>query len=189
VAIAVAARPPPVANGDRQDHRSRKVSGTSHEGDQTMNDTQLTITGNLVHDPELRFTPGGQPAARFRVASTPRFYDKASGEWKDGESLFLTCQAWRQMAENAAGSLQQGTRVIVTGRLRQRSYEAKDGGQRTVYELEADEVGVSLRSAAVKVRKAARPGNGGQAGQQASSGAADPQASEPVGGYSDEPPF
>lgn len=120
------------------------------------------------------------------MASTPRFYDRASGEWKDGESLFLTCQAWRQSAEYAAESLNRGTRVIVQGRLRQRSYEAKDGrGKRTVYELEADEIGVSLKNATAKVTKASRAstGNGGR-GQ----GDADPWASEGAG-YTDEPPF
>jgi single-strand DNA-binding protein len=139
-----------------------------------------------VDDPELRFTTSGQPVARFRIASTPRFYDKAAGEWRDGESLFLTCQVWRQAAENAAESLTRGTRAIVTGKLRQRSYEAKDGTKRTVYELDVDEVGVSLRNATAKVTKAARSsaGNGGQ-GQ----GDADPWASGSAGGYSEEPPF
>jgi len=121
------------------------------------------------------------------VASTPRFYDKQAGEWKDGESLFLTCQAWRQPAENAAESLSRGTRVIVAGRLRQRSYEAKDGsGKRTVYELEADEIGISLKNATAKVTKAAgsSTGNGSQ-GQ----GGADPWANDGPGGYSAEPPF
>ena len=151
-----------------------------------MNETQLTITGNLVDDPELRYTPSGQPVVRFRVASTPRFYDKASGEWKDGESLFLTCQAWRQPAEHAAESLARGTRVIVQGRLRQRSYEAKDGsGKRTVYELDADEIGVSLRNATAKVTKASRAAAGNGEQRQ---GDTDQWASAP-GGYSDEPPF
>jgi len=157
-----------------------------------MNETQLTITGNLVDDPELRYTPQGQPVARFRIASTPRYYDKAAGEWKDGDTLFLTVNAWRQMAENVAESMTRGTRAIVTGRLRQRGYE-KDGEKRTVYELEADEIGVSLRSATAKVTKATRTstGNGGRGqGATASSGReADPWASEPSGGYSDEPPF
>ena len=121
-----------------------------------MNETTLTITGNLVDDPELRFTPSGQPVAKFRIASTPRFYDKAAGEWKDGDSLFLTVNVWRQAAENVAESMTRGTRAIVQGRLRQRSYEAQDGTKRTVYELEADEVGVSLRSASAKVARASR---------------------------------
>ena len=154
-----------------------------------MNETQLTITGNLVDDPEMRYTPAGQSVVRFRVASTPRFYDKASGEWKDGESLFLTCNVWRQAAENAAESLNRGTRVIVQGRLRQRSYEAKDGsGKRTIYELEVDEFGPSLRNATAKITKVTRTkpaaGNGGQ-GQ----GEADPWTAEGPTGYSDEPPF
>jgi single-strand DNA-binding protein len=145
-----------------------------------MNDTQLTITGNLVDDPELRFTPSGQPVARFRIASTPRFYNKQANEWQDGESLFLTCQVWRQAAENVAESLQRGMRVIVSGRLRQRSYEANDGTKRTVYEVEVDDVGPSLRNASAKVTKASRSsaGNGGQ--RQAET---DPWAA------GDEPPF
>ena len=151
-----------------------------------MNETQLTITGNLVDDPELRFTPAGQPVARFRIASTPRFYDKQASAWKDGESLFLTCVVWRQAAENVAESLTRGSRAIVTGRLRQRSYETKEGEKRTVYEVEVDEVGASLRNATAKVAKVSR--NGGQATAPAA-GHADPWASEGPGGYSDEPPF
>ena len=110
-------------------------------------DTVITIVGNLVDDPELRFTPTGQAVARFRIASTPRFMDRQTNEWKDGESLFLTCNVWRQAAENAAESLQRGMRVIVQGRLKQRSYETKEGEKRTVYEVEVDEVGPSLRNA------------------------------------------
>ena len=119
-------------------------------------DTQITIAGNLVDDPELRYTPNGQAVARFRVASTPRFRDSASGEWKDGDSLFLTCNVWRQAAENVAESLQRGMRVILQGRLRQRSYETREGEKRTVYEVEVDEVGPSLRNASAKVTKTAR---------------------------------
>jgi len=167
-------------------------------------DTQITITGNLVDDPELRFTPSGQPVARFRVASTPRFRDNSTGEWKDGDSLFLTCNVWRQAAENVAESLTRGTRVIVSGRLRQRSYETKEGEKRTVYEIEADDVGPSLRNASAKVNKVARNGSagsagpggsgaratGGPAGQGAGGGGdADPWTSDSPGGYSDEPPF
>jgi single-strand DNA-binding protein len=124
---------------------------------------------------------------RFRVASTPRFYDKQAGEWRNGESLFLTCQAGRQPAEHAAESLNRGTRVIVAGRLRQRSYEAKDhSGKRTIYELEADEIGVSLRNATAKATKASRASTGnGRHGQ----GDADPWTSDSAGGYSDEAPF
>jgi single-strand DNA-binding protein len=173
-------------------------------------DTQITIAGNLVDDPELRFTPAGQPVARFRVASTPRFRDNSTGEWKDGDSLFLTCNVWRQAAENVAESLTRGMRVIVSGRLRQRSYETKEGEKRTVYEVEVDDVGPSLRNASAKVNKVARSGSGdgGYGGGQRSSGGrpsggqgnsgggyagggdADPWASDsPGGGYSDEPPF
>jgi single-strand DNA-binding protein len=152
-----------------------------------MNDTTLTITGNLVDNPELRFTSIGQPVGRFRIASTPRYYDKASGEWKDGETLFLTVNVWRQLAEHVAESMVRGTRAIVTGRLRQHSYE-KDGEKRTVYELEADEVGVSLRNATAKVTRAERAKPAAASGQQRQ-GDDDPWASEAPGGYSDEPPF
>ncbi|GAA2120119.1 single-stranded DNA-binding protein [Actinomadura alba] len=124
-------------------------------------DTQITIVGNLVEDPNLRFTPSGQAVASFRVASTPRFLDKQTNEWKDGESLFLTCNVWRQAAENCAESLQRGMRVIVSGRLKQRSYETREGEKRTVYEIEADEVGPSLRNATAKVNKTQRQGGGG----------------------------
>lgn len=127
-------------------------------------DTTITIVGNLVDDPELRFTPTGQAVARFRIASTPRFLDKTTNEWKDGEGLFLTCNVWRQAAENAAESLQRGMRVIVQGRLRQRSYETKEGEKRTVYEVEVDEVGPSLKNATAKVNKTARQGGGGGGG-------------------------
>jgi single-strand DNA-binding protein len=173
-------------------------------------DTQITIAGNLVDDPELRFTPAGQPVARFRVASTPRFRDNSTGEWKDGDSLFLTCNVWRQAAENAAESLTRGMRVIVSGRLRQRSYETKEGEKRTVYEVEVDDVGPSLRNASAKVNRVARSGagdggygggqrssggrssGGGQGGGSGGGGEPDPWASDSSssgGGYSDEPPF
>ena len=171
-------------------------------------DTPITVVGNLVADPELRFTPSGQPVATFRVASTPRFRDNASGEWKDGDSLFLSCNVWRQAAENVAESLQRGMRVIVTGRLRQRNYETKEGEKRTVYEVEVDDVGPSLKNASAKVNKASRgSGEGGfgggnrsggsyTGGQGSSSGGGssrteDPWASDGAagGGYSDEPPF
>lgn len=165
-------------------------------------DTQITIVGNLVDDPELRFTPSGAAVAKFRIASTPRSFDKQSNEWKDGESLFLTCSVWRQAAENVAESLQRGMRVIVQGRLKQRSYEDNNGVKRTVYELDVDEVGPSLKNATAKVVKAQRNSGGGQ--QQGGSGwggaastpsaAVDPWATStaPAGqssGYSDEPPF
>jgi single-strand DNA-binding protein len=169
-------------------------------------DTPITIVGNLVADPELRFTSSGQPVATFRVASTPRVRDAQTNEWKDGDSLFLTCNVWRQAAENVAESLQRGMRVIVSGRLRQRQYETKEGEKRTVYEVEVDDVGPSLRNASAKVTRANRSGggygggqgggggySGGQGGQggQGSSGGSrqeDPWASD-NGGYSDEPPF
>jgi len=166
-------------------------------------DTQITIVGNLVDDPQLRYTPTGQAVANFRVASTPRFLDRNTNEWKDGDSLFLTCNVWRQAAENVAESLQRGMRVIVSGRLRQRSYETKEGEKRTVYEIEVDEVGPSLRNASAKVTKSSRSTGGGFGGGQSGSGgqsgygggggrpADDPWASDGGGGdgYSDEPPF
>lgn len=124
-------------------------------------DTVITIVGNLVEDPNLRFTPSGQAVASFRLASTPRFFDRQSNDWKDGEALFLTCNVWRQAAENCAESLQRGMRVIVQGRLKQRSYETREGEKRTVYEIEVDEVGPSLRNATAKVNKTQRQGGGG----------------------------
>jgi single-strand DNA-binding protein len=124
-------------------------------------DTVITLVGNLVDDPELRFTPSGAAVAKFRIASTPRFLDKQTNEWKDGESLFLSCNVWRQAAENVAESLQRGMRVIVQGRLKQRSYETREGEKRTVVELEVDEIGPSLKYATAKVNKASRSGGGG----------------------------
>ena len=162
-------------------------------------DTVITIVGNLVDDPELRFTPSGAAVAKFRIASTPRFLDKQTNEWKDGESLFLSCNVWRQAAENVAESLQRGMRVIVQGRLKQRSYETKEGEKRTVYEIEVDEVGPSLRNATAKVAKTQRGGGGGGFGGAADN---DPWASATPAsagggggggwntpGASDEPPF
>src|SRR3954467_4835303 len=131
-------------------------------------ETVITVVGNLVDDPELRFTPSGAAVAKFRVASTPRTFDRQTNEWKDGESLFLTCSVWRQAAENVAESLQRGMRVIVQGRLKQRSYEDREGVKRTVYELDVDEVGASLRSATAKVTKTA--GGAGRSGQGGYSG-------------------
>ncbi|MCZ0974201.1 single-stranded DNA-binding protein [Streptomyces noursei] len=125
-------------------------------------ETVITVVGNLVDDPELRFTPSGAAVAKFRVASTPRTFDRQTNEWKDGESLFLTCSVWRQAAENVAESLTRGTRVIVQGRLKQRSYEDREGVKRTVYELDVEEVGASLRNATAKVTKTS--GRGGQGG-------------------------
>ncbi|MCX4812363.1 single-stranded DNA-binding protein [Streptomyces sp. NBC_01239] len=127
-------------------------------------ETVITVVGNLVDDPELRFTPSGAAVAKFRVASTPRTFDRQTNEWKDGESLFLTCSVWRQAAENVAESLQRGMRVIVQGRLKQRSYEDREGVKRTVYELDVEEVGASLRSATAKVTKTAGGARGGQGG-------------------------
>ncbi|NJQ05516.1 single-stranded DNA-binding protein [Streptomyces lonarensis] len=128
-------------------------------------ETVITVVGNLVDDPELRFTPSGAAVAKFRVASTPRVFDRQTSEWRDGESLFLTCSVWRQAAENVAESLTKGTRVIVQGRLKQRSYEDREGVKRTVYELDVEEVGPSLRSATTKVTKTSgRGGGGGQGG-------------------------
>jgi single-strand DNA-binding protein len=152
-------------------------------------DTQITIAGNLVDDPELRFTPAGQPVARFRIASTPRFLDKNTNEWKDGDSLFLTCNVWRQAAENVAESLTRGMRVIVSGRLRQRSYETKEGEKRTVYEVEVDDVGPSLRNASAKVNRIARSGGDGGyggGGGQRSSGGSGGRSSGGQGGQRDQ---
>ncbi|WP_160051188.1 single-stranded DNA-binding protein [Nocardiopsis sp. FR26] len=171
-------------------------------------ETQITLVGNLVDDPELRFTPGGHAVANFRVASTPRTFDRDKGEYVDGESMFLTCTVWRQYAENVAESLQRGMRVVVQGRLKQRNYE-KDGQKRTVFEIDVDEVGPSLRSATAQVTKNPR-GNGNGGGQRSQGGGygqqsggfgggqqpptQDPWAGngggQPSGGsYSDEPPF
>lgn len=127
-------------------------------------ETVITVVGNLVADPELRFTPSGAAVANFRVASTPRTFDRQTNEWKDGEALFLSCSAWRDMAENVAESLQRGSRIIVSGRLRSRSYETKEGEKRTVIELEVDEIGPSLRYATAKVSKTSRGGGGGGGG-------------------------
>ena len=165
-------------------------------------DTTITLIGNLVDDPELRFTPSGAAVAKFRVASTPRYLDKTTNEWKDGESLFLQCQIWRQAAENVAESLTKGMRVILSGRLKQRSYETKEGEKRTVFEVEVDEVGPSLRNATAKVTRAQRAGGtgGGFAAPAATGGESfndDPWAAASTtsagGGWatttSEEPPF
>lgn len=156
-------------------------------------ETIITVVGNLTDDPELKFLSSGVGVAKFRVASTPRFMDKAAGEWKDGEPLFLACTAWRQMAENVAESLTRGARVVVTGRLRQRSYETQQGEKRTVIELEVDEVGPSLRYATAKVQKMARSGgNSGNASTSDEFSTAPPPQRQPAGGgssFDDEPPF
>src|SRR5690606_32189060 len=156
-------------------------------------DTPITIIGNLVDDPQLRFTQNGSAVANFRVASTPRYRDQQTGEWQDGEPLFMTCTIWRQAAENVAESLQRGARVIVNGRLKQRSFENQQGEKRTVYEVDADEVGPSLRYASAKVTKTTRSGGGtgGSGGQVAANGGDDPwstAANQPTGPH-DEPPF
>jgi single-strand DNA-binding protein len=164
-------------------------------------DTVITVVGNLTSDPELRFTPSGAAVANFTVASTPRTLDRQSGEWKDGEALFLRCNIWRQAAENVAESLTRGARVVVQGRLKQRSFETKEGEKRTVVELEVDEIGPSLRFATAKVTKAARGGGGGGSSYGGGGGSSyggggapasdDPWASPAPtgGGLSDEPPF
>ena len=168
-------------------------------------ETTITIIGNLTNDPELRFTPSGAAVANFTVASTPRTFDRQANEWKDGETLFMRCSVWRDAAENVAESLQRGSRVLVSGRLKSRSYETKEGEKRTVYEVEVDEVGPSLKSATAKVVKTQRgAGAGGFGGGAAADN--DPWASAapapaPAGnaggggggwnapGASDEPPF
>jgi single-strand DNA-binding protein len=165
-------------------------------------ETIITVVGNVTDDPELRFTPGGAAVANFTVASTPRTFDKQSNEWKDGDTLFLRCSVWRQAAENVAESLHRGTRVVVQGRLKQRSYETREGEKRTVVELEVDEVGPSLRFATAKVAKTSRGsgggGGGGFGGGGGGGGASDdpwatPAASGGGDGASgaplDEPPF
>jgi single-strand DNA-binding protein len=172
-------------------------------------ETVVTLVGNLVDDPELRFTPSGAAVANFRIASTPRTYDKQSNEWKDGETLWLSCSVWRQAAENVAESLQRGMRVIVQGRLKSRSYDDRDGNKRTVFEIDVDEVGPSLKSATAKVTKATRtggdPGGFGGGGQQSGGAPAndpwatpqgggsapqnDPWAGQGGGGSMEEPPF
>jgi single-strand DNA-binding protein len=154
-------------------------------------ETTITVIGNLTSEPELRFTPSGAAVANFTVASTPRTLDRQSGEWKDGDPLFLRCALWRAPAEHAAESLTRGSRVIVTGRLTQRSYETKEGEKRTVIELQVDEIGPSLRYATAKVSKATRNGNGNSTGGAAG---ADPWGQAPAkapsgAGFSDEPPF
>ena len=177
-------------------------------------DTQITVVGNLVDDPELRFTPSGAAVANFRIASTPRTFDKQSNEWKDGDALFLSCSVWRQAAENVAESLQKGMRVVVQGNLRSRQYETREGEKRTVFEIQVDEVGPSLKYATAKVTRTQRSGGspyggggqqgGGQAGPSDNDPWATPaQGSAPAAGgaapandpwatpgvSSDEPPF
>ena len=164
-------------------------------------ETIITVVGNLTDDPELRFTPSGAAVAKFRVASTPRTMDRNSNEWKDGEPLFLACTVWRQAAENVAESLQRGSRVIVSGRLKQRTYETREGEKRTVFELEVDEIGPSLRYATAKVQKMSRSSGGGGFGASGGGSgggggftADDPwataaPASSGGGNFDEEPPF
>jgi len=177
-------------------------------------ETIITVVGNLVDDPELRFTPSGAAVANFRIASTPRTFDRQTNEWKDGEALFLSCSVWRQAAENVAESLQKGMRVVVQGNLRSRQYETREGEKRTVFEIQVDEVGPSLKYATAKVTRTQRSGassyGGGQqgGGQQGGPSDNDPwatpaQGSAPAAGggapandpwaapgvSSDEPPF
>jgi len=174
-------------------------------------DIPVTIIGNLTNDPELRFTPSGAAVASFTVASSTRVLDRQTNEWKDGDTTFLRCNVWRQYAENVAESLQRGMRVLVNGRLKQRSYETKEGEKRTVYEVEVDEVGPSLRNASAKVTKTQRSSGGGGFGGGGAGGASGggnqggyggqgggrPQADDPWAtdsrgggdGFSDEPPF
>lgn len=158
-------------------------------------ETSITVIGNLVDDPELRFTASGVAVANFRIASTPRVFDKQSNEWRDGDSLFLSCSVWRQYAENVAESLTKGTRVIVTGRLKQRSYETQSGERRTVFEIEVDEVGPCLRNATAKVSRVSREG-GFNAGGSSQMPAADPWATgggatggDSWAGGNEQPPF
>ena len=150
-------------------------------------DINLTIVGNLTNDPELRFTPSGAAVASFTVASNSRYLDRTTNEWKDGEPVFMRCSVWRQYAENVAESLTRGTRVIVTGRLKQRSYETREGEKRTVLEMEVDDVGPALRTATAKVTKVARAGgggfgDGGSGSRHRGGGNDDPWASQPSGG-------
>jgi len=168
-------------------------------------DTVITVIGNITGDPELRFTPSGAAVANFTVASTPRQFDRQSNEWKDGETLFMRCSVWRDAAENVAESLQRGTRVIVSGRLKSRSYETKEGEKRTVVEMEVDEVGPSLRYATAKVNRTQRGTQGGQGSGYQGNGSTPPQtgpqddpwavpaASNASGGWGNgpdsEPPF
>ncbi|WP_063042547.1 single-stranded DNA-binding protein [Nocardia grenadensis] len=149
-------------------------------------DTVITVIGNLTADPELRFTPAGAAVANFTVASTPRIFDRNTNEWKDGEALFLRCNIWREAAENVAESLTRGSRVIVSGRLKQRSFETREGEKRTVVELEVDEVGPSLRYATAKVNKTSRGGGGGGGFGSNSGGGGNHNAGNGGGGRSEQ---
>ena len=149
-------------------------------------ETIITVVGNLTDDPELRFTPSGAAVANFSVASTPRNFDKNTNEWVDGEAMFLRCSIWRQAAENVAESLQRGMRVVVQGRLKARTYETREGEKRTVFEIEVDEIGPSLKFATAKVNRTSRQGGGGgysggggQAGGQGGGDQSTPAAADP----------
>jgi single-strand DNA-binding protein len=150
-------------------------------------ETVITVVGNLTGDPELRFTPSGAAVANFTIASTPRTFDKNSNEWKDGDTLFLSCSIWRQAAENVAESLQKGMRVVAQGRLKQRSYETREGEKRTVVELDVEEVGPSLKYATAKVARVQRSGGGGGYGAPQGGGGEDPWASSPSQGGQSAP--
>src|SRR5690348_3985063 len=159
-------------------------------------ETVITVVGNLTADPELRFTPSGAAVASFTIASTPRTFDRNANEWKDGEALFLRCSIWRQAAENVAESLTRGMRVVAQGRLKQRSYETREGEKRTVIELEVDEIGPSLRYASAKVNRTQRGSSSGGFGASGSDSGASTATDDPwstaastSGGFSDEPPF
>jgi single-strand DNA-binding protein len=186
----------------------REEQTSTAQEDLVAGDTTITVVGNLTADPELKFTPSGAAVANFTVASTPRIYDRQSGEWKDGDALFLRCNIWREAAENVAESLTRGSRVIVTGRLKQRSFETREGEKRTVFEVEVDEIGPSLRYATAKVNKASRSGGGGggfgsggggsRSGGGGGGGSSEAKADDPWGsapasgsfsGSDDEPPF
>jgi single-strand DNA-binding protein len=145
-------------------------------------DTTITIVGNLTNDPELRFTPSGAAVASFTVASTPRSFDRQANEWKDGETLFMRCSIWRQAAENVAESLQRGMRVVVTGRLKSRTFDTREGEKRTVIEMEAEEIGPSLKYATAKVNRTTR--SGGDGGFGSSGSAAGGTGGSPSGGGS-----
>ncbi|MEK9521435.1 single-stranded DNA-binding protein [Streptomyces venezuelae] len=157
-------------------------------------ETPITVVGNVVADPELRFTPAGAAVANFRIASTPRTFDRTANEWKDGETLFLSVSVWRQQAENVAGSISRGDRVIVVGTLAQRTYE-KDGERRASYEVKAEEVGPALKNAVATVTKGGASNNttqgyGQQAPQQHRGPQGDPWAQQQAQrSYADEPPF
>lgn len=163
-------------------------------------ETVITVVGNLTADPELRYTQNGLPVANFTIASTPRTFDRQANEWKDGDPLFLRASVWRDFAEHVAGSLTKGMRVVATGRLRQRSYQDREGQNRTAIELEIDEIGPSLRYATAQVTRAASSGGGGGGGQQArpqvqqeepwaTRGSAAPDAWSAPGSYGDDTPF